>query len=86
MPASLKPPKKFPYSLSIKPNFDNILIFMIVNKRSLREAEEADLEDWKSMTPGERLDVLQLLRELCYEFKNETRKGFQRVYRIIKQK
>jgi len=59
---------------------------MIVNKRSLREAEEADLEDWKSMTPGERLDVLQLLRELCYEFKNETRKGFQRVYRIIKQK
>jgi predicted Fe-S protein YdhL (DUF1289 family) len=59
---------------------------MIVNKRSLREAEEANLEDWKSMTPGERLDVLQLLRELYYEFKNETRKGFQRVYRIVKQK
>jgi predicted solute-binding protein len=55
---------------------------MTVNKRSLREAEEADLEDWKSMTPGERLDVLQYLRELYYEFKNESRKGFQRVYRI----
>jgi hypothetical protein len=73
-------------ALFIKPNLDNIIIFMIVNKRSLREAEEADLEDWKSMTPGERLDVLQLLRELYYEFKNETRKGFQRVYRIVKQK
>jgi predicted Fe-S protein YdhL (DUF1289 family) len=59
---------------------------MTVNKRSLREAEEANLEDWKSMTPGERLDVLQLLRELYYEFKNESRKGFQRVYRIVKQK
>ncbi|MFZ3137808.1 MAG: hypothetical protein WA126_10515, partial [Thermodesulfovibrionales bacterium] len=74
------------YGLSIKPNFDNIFTFMTVNKRSLREAEEADLEDWKSMTPGERLDILQLLRELYYEFKNETRKGFQRVYRIVKQK
>jgi predicted Fe-S protein YdhL (DUF1289 family) len=72
--------------LSINPGFDKIIASMTVNKRSLREAEEADLEDWKSMTPGERLDVLQLLRELYYEFKNETRKGFQRVYRIVKQK
>ena len=44
---------------------------MIVNKRSLREAEEADLEDWKSMTPAERLDVLQHLREFYYEFKSD---------------
>ena len=59
---------------------------MTVNNRALRAAEEANLEDWKSMTPGERLDVLQLLRELYYEFKNESRKGFQKVYRIVKQK
>ena len=38
------------------------------------------------MTPEERLDLVQYLREIYYEFKNEGRKGFQRVYRIVKQK
>jgi len=37
------------------------------------------------MTPEERLDIVQLLREEYYKFKNENRKRFQRVYRIIKQ-
>jgi len=58
---------------------------MKVKKRPLHEAEEADVEDWKSMTPEERLDLVQYLREIYYEFKNEGRKGFQRVYRIVKQ-
>jgi hypothetical protein len=66
--------------------FDKIISFMTVIKRSLREAEEADLEDWRSMTPAERLDLVQRLRDLYYEFKNEDRKGFQRVYRIVKRK
>ena len=65
--------------------FDKIAVKVIVKKRPLREAEEADVEDWKSMTPEERLDLVQYLREIYYEFKNEGRKGFQRVYRIVKQ-
>jgi hypothetical protein len=65
--------------------FDKIAPLMIVKKLSVKEAEEADLQDWRSMTPAERLDLVQLLRDLYYEFKNEGRKGFQRVYRIVKQ-
>ena len=59
---------------------------MTVNKLTMSEAEKADLEDWKLMTPEQRLDLVQHLRDLYYEFKNESRKGFQRVYRIVKQK
>jgi hypothetical protein len=58
---------------------------MTVKKLSLKEAEEADLQEWRSMTPAERLDLVQRLRDLYFEFKNEGRKGFQRVYRIVKQ-
>ncbi|OGD10821.1 MAG: hypothetical protein A2Y86_03520 [Candidatus Aminicenantes bacterium RBG_13_62_12] len=58
---------------------------MSVRKYSFPEAEEADLKEWKSMTPAERLDLLQHLREMYYGFKNENRKGFQRVYRIVKK-
>lgn len=54
--------------------------------RSFEEAEEWDLQQYRSMTPEQRLDILQYLREEYYKFKNENRKGFQRVYRIIKQK
>jgi hypothetical protein len=59
---------------------------MSISKRSLREAEQADIEEWRSMTPAERLDLVQHLREIYYGFKNESRKGLQRVYRIVKQK
>ena len=58
---------------------------MIVVKHSIEEAAEADLRELKSMTPAERLDLVQRLRDLYYVFKNEDRKGFQRVYRIVKQ-
>lgn len=56
-----------------------------VRKVSFEEAELYDIEYWKSKTPEEKLDTLQCLRELYYTLKNESRKGFQRVYRIIKQ-
>ena len=58
----------------------------VSKKVSLKEADKLDLEFWKSKTPEERLDVLQYLREIYYEFKNEDRKRFQKVYRVIKQK
>lgn len=56
-----------------------------VRKVSFEEAELSDIEYWKSKTPEEKLDALQYLRELYYTLKNESRKGFQRVYHIIKQ-
>lgn len=58
----------------------------VSKKVSLKEADKLDIEFWKSKTPEERLDVLQYLREIYYEFKNEDRKRFQKVYRVIKQK
>ena len=58
----------------------------ILKKVSLKEADKLDIEFWKSKTPEERLDILQYLREIYYEFKNEDRKRFQKVYRVIKQK
>jgi len=57
----------------------------ILKKVSLKEADKLDIEFWKSKTPEERLDILQYLRELYYEFKNEDRKRFQKIYRVIKQ-
>ena len=54
--------------------------------RSFEEAEEWEFQQNISMTPEERLDILQRLREEYYIFKNENRKGLQRVYRIIKRK
>ncbi len=56
-----------------------------IKKVSFKEAELSDNEYWKSKSPEEKLDMLQYLREIFYEFKNEDRKNFQRVYRIIKQ-
>jgi len=52
----------------------------------MREAEQKDILYWKSKTPEEKLDVLQELREIYYQINNESRKGFQRIYRVIKQK
>ena len=56
-----------------------------VRKVPLEEAEKEDIAFWKSKTPEEKLDELQNLRELYYSLNNESRKGFQRFYRIIKQ-
>ncbi len=58
----------------------------VLKKVSLKEADKLDIEFWKSKTPEEKLDILQYLREIYYEFKNEDRKRFQKVYRVIKQK
>lgn len=57
---------------------------MVHISKSFEEAEEWDLEQELSLTPQERLDILQQLREEYYTFKNENRKEFQRVYRIVK--
>jgi len=57
----------------------------ITRKITFKDAERLDIEYWKSCTPEEKLDILQYLRELYYDFKNESRKRFQRIYRIVKR-
>jgi len=56
-----------------------------IKKLTYEEAKKNDIEYWKSKTPEEKLDTLQSLREIYYKCKNESRKRFQRVHRIIKQ-
>lgn len=57
----------------------------ILRKLSFTEAEKEDIAYWKSKTSEEKLDALQQLRDMYYELNNESRKGFQRIYRVIKQ-
>ena len=57
-----------------------------LKKLPLEDVEQLDIQYWKSQAPEKKLDTLQYLRELYYTTKNESRKRFQRVYRIIKQK
>jgi hypothetical protein len=57
-----------------------------IKKLSIEEAEQKDILYWRSKTREEKLDALQELREIYYEINHESRKGFQRIYRVIKQK
>ena len=52
---------------------------------SFKEAEDLDIQYWQNATPEEKLDTLQALREMFYDLKNEDRKGFQRILRIVEQ-
>jgi len=56
-----------------------------LRKVSFAEAEKEDIAFWKSKSAEDKLDALQQLREMYYEIYNESRKGFQRIYRVIKQ-
>ncbi len=62
-----------------------------VNKtNSFKDAENFDLEYYLSMTPLERLDIMQRLREDYFRInkglKRESRKGLRRSIKIIRQK
>jgi len=67
--------------------FKNVVTGMeiSVTKLSKIQAEQRDIEEWSNATPAEKLDLVQFLRDQYYEYKNETRKGLQRVYRIVKR-
>jgi hypothetical protein len=63
----------------------------VINIIKKSEADEADLNFWKSKTGEERLDAVQYLREQWIEkfhnqsLYNESRKGLRRVYKFIKR-
>jgi len=50
--------------------------------RSFREADEADLRFYRSLSGNERVNILlELVRQATAD---ETTEGFKRVYRIVK--
>ncbi len=55
---------------------------------SFDEAEASDKEEYLRMTPAERIELMQHLREMSYKFsftgkKNEDRKRLRRVIKVI---
>ena len=50
---------------------------------SFEEAEEADKEYYRSLSPADRVEILLILRDQYNPYDDELTKGFERVYRII---
>jgi hypothetical protein len=48
---------------------------------SLAEAEAADFEYWRSRTPDERLEALELSRQIAYGY-DPTARGLSRFFEI----
>jgi hypothetical protein len=48
---------------------------------SLTEAEEADLTYWRQRTPDERLEALELSRQIAYGYDPTTR-GLSRFFEV----
>lgn len=50
-----------------------------------KEAEEADVEYYRSMTPEERIAIVEMLRQQWYKIHGETEQGLRRVVRIVRR-
>jgi hypothetical protein len=48
---------------------------------SLAEAEQADLAYWRSRTPDERLEALELSRQIAYGY-DPTARGLSRLFEV----
>lgn len=60
-----------------------------VNKTtSFKQADKFDAEYYLSMSPEEKLTIVQICREEYYKIKNldESRKRFRRFFKITKKK
>jgi predicted Fe-S protein YdhL (DUF1289 family) len=53
---------------------------------SFEEAKKAEIEYWKYLEPRKKLEILEEIRQRYMELTGEGKQGFQRVYRIVKQK
>ena len=52
---------------------------------SFEEAEAADKEYYRSLSPAERIQILLVLRNLYSPYDDELTKGFKRVCRIVER-
>lgn len=53
--------------------------------KSFAEAENADKEYYRSLTPAQRIEMLLILRDQYHPYPNDVTEGFKRVYRVIKR-
>ena len=52
---------------------------------SFAEAEAADKEFYRSLSPAQRIQILLMLREYYSPYDDELTKGFTRVCRIVER-
>ena len=52
---------------------------------SFEEAEVAETEYWRKLSGNKKLEILEILRAQYWVIHHAEIRGFQRVYRIIKQ-
>jgi ABC-type multidrug transport system ATPase subunit len=57
-----------------------------IKKFNLSKSEKEEAKYYPSLTPREKLSIVQKLREEELKRKNEDRKRLRRVLKIIKQK
>jgi hypothetical protein len=53
--------------------------------KSFEEAEDAEKEYYRSLSPAQRVEILLTLRDQYSPYDDELTKGFERVYRIIER-
>lgn len=53
--------------------------------KSFTEAENADREYYRALTPAKRIEMLLILRDQHRPYPNDITEGFKRVYRVIKR-
>lgn len=58
----------------------------IVIFKNFREAEQAEKEYYRKLTPMERVSLLEQIRKQYEQSHYGTEQRFRRVYKIVKQK
>lgn len=66
-------------------NIDDIKIDRNVVKsfESFEDAEKDSKAAWHAMTPLERLEALELMRQIAYGYSDETSEGVQRILTVV---
>ena len=52
---------------------------------SFEEADAANEEYYRSLSPAQRLEILLILREQCSPYSDELTEGFERVCRVVER-
>ena len=74
----LAPPATAPYNSVVEGR-------VWARKLRIAEAERAEREYYAAMSPEQRLEVVQELRELASRFGYESRKGLRRLLTVVKR-
>ena len=51
---------------------------------SFEESDEADREYWRSKTPAERLEAMELMRQSAYGYDDSSTSRLQRILEIVR--